>query len=134
MAFDDFFRLSAHAVFTNNQGRVLLLKATYAELRWGLPGGSIDPGETVHETLVRECKEELGVDIKILYMSGIYFHHIHNTHACVFRCEMPKDSPIILSTEHSEYRYFSLEEMNEVQRQRVQDCLQFDGTIKSAKF
>ena|SRR3990167_10249044 len=135
MAFDDFYRLSAHAVFTNDNGKVLLLKATYAELRWGLPGGSIDPGETVHETLVRECQEELGLeDIKILYMSGIYFHHVHNTHACVFRCEMPRASRIVLSSEHSEYRYFSLDEMSEIQRQRVLECLQFDGTIKSAKF
>src|SRR3990167_70583 len=119
MAFDDFFRMIAHAVITNQEGKVLMLKATYAECRWGLPGGSIDPGETIHQTLIRECQEELGLPVKILYMSGIYYHSIHNTHACVFRCQISEKSKIILSEEHSEYGYFTLDEMSEVQRRRV---------------
>lgn len=30
---------------------------------WELPGGKVDPGESDLEALVRECREELGVDI-----------------------------------------------------------------------
>ena len=29
-------------------------------MTWGLPGGKIDPGETILEAIVRECQEELG--------------------------------------------------------------------------
>ena len=134
MTFNSKFRLGAHAVFTNDEGRVLQLKATYGNHDWGLPGGGLELGETMHEALLRECHEELGVKIKILYLSGIYFHSIYNAHACVFRCELPKNSKIKLSTEHSEYRYFSLNELNTIQRQRVVDCLNFDGNVKSAKF
>lgn len=32
MAFDDKFRLSSHAVITNNKDEVLLLKANYADI------------------------------------------------------------------------------------------------------
>lgn len=134
MAFDDHFRLSVHAVITNEEGRVLLLKATYGHKGWGLPGGSLEPGETIHEALVRECREELGVDIEILYMSGMYFHKAYNSHACIFRCNIQKDSKLVLSNEHSEYKYFSFDEMSPIQQHRVLDCLEFNGIVKSAKF
>ncbi len=40
MAFNDTFRLSSHAVITNPDGHVLLLKANYGSFSWGLPGGA----------------------------------------------------------------------------------------------
>jgi 8-oxo-dGTP diphosphatase len=134
MAFDDKFRFSAHAVITDNDGKVLQLKATYGGFRWSLPGGALEPEETIHEALLRECREELGVDINILYMSGIYFHKAYNAQACIFRCEMLNNAVITLSSEHSEYQYFSIDELTPVQRHRVLDCLNFDGKVKSAKF
>ena len=41
---------------------------------------------------------------------------------------------IRLSPEHSEWRAFALDELSEVQRRRVQDCLDFDGKVKSEAF
>jgi 8-oxo-dGTP diphosphatase len=134
MAYDDFYRLSVHAVILDKQGRVLQVKATYANKNWGLPGGTLDPGETIHEALVRECQEELGVNVCVKYMSGMYFHSQYNSHACIFKCEMPENSEIKLSEEHSEYRFFPIEELSPVQKQRVLDCLEFDGQVKSARF
>lgn len=60
LAFHDFYRLSSHAVICNAQQQVLLLKATYVDQAWGLPGGALDMGETIHEALIRECQEEIG--------------------------------------------------------------------------
>lgn len=134
MAFDDQFRLSVHGVFTDSDGKILQLKSTYEGNRWGLPGGALDQAETIHEALIRECREELGTEIEILYMSGMYFHKAYNSHVCIFRCKMPNANEIKLSSEHSEYRYFSLDELSPIQRHRLSDCLQFDGKVKSAKF
>ena len=47
MAFQDFYRLSSHAVITNAVGQVLLLKANYADQAWGLPGVALDMVETI---------------------------------------------------------------------------------------
>lgn len=134
MAYEDKYRLSVHAVITNAEGKILLVKATYGNKGWGLPGGSLEPGETIHETLIRECKEELDVAIDILYMSGMYFHKAHDSHALIFRCDILGSSPIHLSEEHSEYQYFSLDELSPIHQHRIKDCLKFDGKVKSAKF
>lgn len=134
MAYNDMFRFSVHAVLTDDQGRILQLKSTYGNKGWGLPGGAVEPGETIHEALIRECKEELDIDVTILYMSGMYYHSAYNSQACIFKCDAPKESIIKLSSEHSEYRYFTIEELSAVQKHRILDCLQFDGKVKSASF
>lgn len=134
MAFNDTFRLSVHAVITNPDSQVLQLKATYGNLSWGLPGGSLEPGETIHDALIRECLEEIGTQVNILYMSGMYYHKAYNSHACIFRCSIPENHVIQLSPEHSEFKYFSVDDLSPVQGHRILDCFNFDGKVKSHGF
>jgi ADP-ribose pyrophosphatase YjhB (NUDIX family) len=54
------------AVIKDDQGRLLLIKRGHepgAGL-WSLPGGRIEPGETDAEALVREMREETGLDVQ----------------------------------------------------------------------
>ena len=126
--------MSVHAVILDADGRVLQLKQTYGNFSWGLPGGAVDPGETVVQTLERECLEELGVSVDLGPLTGIYYHKAFNSHVMIFRCQIPKGSTIVLSTEHSEHRYFSLDELSVVQKRRVDDCVKYDGRLMTAAF
>ena len=134
MAFEDKFRLSSHAVITNDKCEVLLLKANYGDRNWGLPGGALEPGETIHEALVRECQEEIGCEVNVKYLSGVYYHSAYQSQAFIFRCEIPADSKVRLSSEHTEFKYAPVETMSVVQQQRINECLAFSGKVASAKF
>ncbi|MFU8928100.1 NUDIX hydrolase [Acinetobacter puyangensis] len=134
MAFHDLYRMSSHAVIFNDRQQILLLKANYANRDWGLPGGGLDPGETIHQALVRECQEELGCEVIVDYLSGVYYHHNVNSHAFIFRCSLAADAVIQLSDEHDAYRWFDLQELSPIQRFRVEDCLNFNGTVVSRSF
>jgi 8-oxo-dGTP diphosphatase len=134
VGFDDWFRLSAHAVITDAHDRVLLLRAAYGDQAWGLPGGALDPGETIHDALQRECAEELGTRIVVEYLSGVYAHPAVRSHAFIFRCSLPDGAELVLSDEHTEARYFDPHELADVQRRRVLECIHFDGAVRSARF
>lgn len=134
MSFHDFYRMSSHAVICNAQNEVLLLKATYADCAWGLPGGALDMGETIHAALIRECQEEIGCDIQIDYLSGVYFHSTVTSHAFIFKCTLPENTEIQLSEEHSMYRWFNIADLSPVQKIRIEDCLNFQGTVQSRTF
>ena len=54
----------AQGLLRNRAGEVLLCELTY-KLEWDLPGGVVDPGEPPAATVVREIREELGVDVGV---------------------------------------------------------------------
>ena|SRR5690242_9434764 len=56
------FYCSAAALFTDQDGRVLLVKPNYRD-HWGLPGGIVEADEFPHAGCRREVSEELGIDI-----------------------------------------------------------------------
>jgi 8-oxo-dGTP diphosphatase len=112
----------------------LLLKADYGSKSRELPDGALEPGEIIHEALIRECREELGSDVLINHLSGVYFHSAYNSQAFIFRCELPSPSNIIISHEHSEFRDASISELSAVQQQRISDCLNYSAVVVSAKF
>lgn len=59
------------AIVTDQQGRILMQRRTDSG-NWALPGGVMDIGETLQQCVVREIKEETGLDIEITGLLGIY--------------------------------------------------------------
>jgi len=58
-------------------GRVLLQRRDDTR-RWGLPGGGVEPGETVRQALIREVREETGLDVEPLRLIGVYSDPAHH--------------------------------------------------------
>jgi len=52
--------LGVRAMVVDDQGRVFLVKHSYVA-GWHLPGGGVEPGETLRSALARELKEEGGI-------------------------------------------------------------------------
>src|SRR5262249_47871966 len=68
--------LGVRALVIDAQGRVFLVKHSYVP-GWHLPGGGVEPGETVFDALARELKEEGNIDlVGTPKQFGIYFHPV----------------------------------------------------------
>lgn len=66
----------AAACIRDEKGRVLLQKRGDNK-QWGFPGGLIEIGESADETVIREVKEETGLDIVINKMIGVYSKYFY---------------------------------------------------------
>lgn len=64
-------RPSASAVIFDGRGRLLLQQRSDGG-QWGLPGGSVEVGESVTQAVVREVREETGLRVAVKRLVGIY--------------------------------------------------------------
>ncbi|MDD5431108.1 MAG: NUDIX domain-containing protein [Candidatus Pacebacteria bacterium] len=109
-------RIAGKAVIVNNEGKVLILRESQEYKggtnigKYGFPGGKVEPGESLQEALIRESKEECGLEIEVgepffvsewrpeingdkFQIFGVYFK-------CV-----PKNSDIVLGTDFDDYKW-----------------------------
>jgi ADP-ribose pyrophosphatase YjhB (NUDIX family) len=67
---------AASAVVVDQDGRILLHRRSDNEL-WSIPGGGMEVGETIAETVVREVEEETGLKVEPERLVGIYTNPRH---------------------------------------------------------
>ncbi len=65
---------TATAILPFPKKRILLIKRNTIPFKgcWALPGGRMDTGETVEQTIVREVKEETGLEVQVVCKIGEY--------------------------------------------------------------
>jgi 8-oxo-dGTP pyrophosphatase MutT (NUDIX family) len=130
-------RLGCSAAIFDEQGRIFLTRRA-DNGQWCLPGGGMEPGESVAEASEREVWEESGLRVRVTRLVGVYSHtdqwviyadgnkaHIVALH---FEAELVSGEPD-LSNETIEFGYFTIEELQGREffvrhRERIIDTLE----------
>jgi ADP-ribose pyrophosphatase YjhB (NUDIX family) len=64
-------RASVSAVIFDRRGHLLLQQRSDGG-QWGLPGGSVEIGESVTDAVRREVREETGLEVTVKRVVGVY--------------------------------------------------------------
>jgi 8-oxo-dGTP diphosphatase len=79
--------VSVTGVITDDRGRALLIRRRDNH-RWEPPGGVLELDETIHDGLRREIREETGLDVEPIALTGVYKNMNRAIIALVFRCKI----------------------------------------------
>ncbi len=80
-------RIGAFAVIRDDAGHVLLSRRADSGW-WNLPGGGVEPYESVTEGVVREVREETGLDVQAGRLVGVYSKPQKHEVVLVFECSI----------------------------------------------
>jgi 8-oxo-dGTP diphosphatase len=59
-------------VIIETEAGIVLVRRRNPPLGWALPGGFVDPGESVAHAARREAREETGLDVELIELLGVY--------------------------------------------------------------
>ena len=130
-------KLGCAAIIPDDTGKKMVLTRRTDNGRWCLPGGAMDPVESLEECCRREVWEETGLIVRVVRLIGIYSTpHRVTYYADGHRWQTVSVSFLTaitggtlgLSDETTDVGFFSLEEMAQLDiidphRERVQDFL-----------
>lgn len=89
-------------------------KLPYISKKYEFPGGKIEPGESKEETIIREIKEELNMEISVIKefitVNHEYPDFILTMHSYICSCETTS----LTLTEHIDYKWLSISEMDQL--------------------
>ncbi|GCE47087.1 ADP-ribose pyrophosphatase YjhB (NUDIX family) [Thermosporothrix hazakensis] len=88
---------AASAVVVNDEQKILLQRRRDNGY-WSLPGGMMEVGESIAETVIRETREETGIEVVPEYIIGVYSdprhiiayseHDVRQQFSICFACRM----------------------------------------------
>lgn len=119
---------AAGAIIHDDAGRVLLIQRG-DNGQWGFPGGLMDLGETIAETVVRETREETGLAVTPTRLIGAYsgpdyrivYPNGDRVQVCstVFACRVIGGTPVPDGVETLAVRFFPLDALPTPMPERV---------------
>jgi len=105
------------AVILNSEDKVLICKSNKWNLKYVIPGGHIEAGESMEAALIREVKEETGLDIfdiELLAINeSIYSESFQNKKHFIFVDYICRSNSkdVILNEEAQSYKWIDLTEV-----------------------
>lgn len=116
--------VSVAAAIIDEHERILAIRRR-DNRHWEPPGGVLELDESIHEGLIREVREETGLEVQPGPLTGVYKNLNRGIVALVFRCLAPPRNPSV-STEAAEVRWLHhaevYEYMDEAYAVRVLDA------------
>ncbi|MEA3318439.1 MAG: NUDIX hydrolase [Bacillota bacterium] len=101
------FTLTSGAVIRDNKNKILLKKDP--SRGWELPGGIVEANETIEDAVIREVKEETGLDIEVLKFCGVS-QELRKNICNFWWLGKPLNGNLMTSDESLDVGFFSLEE------------------------
>ena len=108
-------KVGADAAIFDEDGRILLtLRAD--DQRWCLPCGWVEPNEAPIDTVVRETREETGLEVRPLALIDVFtrlpsdYGGVHTMIAVVYRCQVTGGT-MGLSHESLDVRYWFIDDV-----------------------
>lgn len=96
-----------------HNGKCLFLRRNVSLYHWCPPCGRVHVGEEVVTGLRREIKEEAGLDVEVIVPVETWTgeHRDGDLLSITYVCHTDSED-VILSEEHSEYRWVAINELN----------------------
>jgi ADP-ribose pyrophosphatase YjhB (NUDIX family) len=120
--------VSVAGVIVDDHDRALLIQRRDNH-RWEPPGGVLEPGETIHDGLRREVREETGLDVEPITLTGVYKNMTRAIVALVFRCTIT-GGDLTTNEEVSAFRWATADDLTDLADEayavRVLDALNAD--------
>lgn len=101
-----FMRLGTRIAVIDDANKILLSKRGDFGI-WALPGGRVDSGELLHESAIREVREETGLTVEIDRPIGIYFQQGRSRMNVLYRAKPIGGELFASSDETLDNRFFS---------------------------
>ncbi|MDO5848605.1 MAG: NUDIX domain-containing protein [Methanobrevibacter sp.] len=114
------YGLTMRGIIKNENGEILLLKRCpnchYGSEMWELPGGKVDKGEFFDEALIREIKEETGLNSKLGdFCEGISEKYPHKRTVQIIMYLKDVEGDVKISDEHIDYMWADIEKMKKLE-------------------
>lgn len=96
-------------------GKILLQNRVKKDWQgWTLPGGHIEPGESIVDAVRREMKEETGLTVHSVELRGVKQFPIENGRYIVFLFRTDDFEGELISSEEGKMQWFDRRELSEI--------------------